>query len=973
VAWAVRPGVQPWALSTHIWTTDDGLPQNSVQAMIQDSRGYLWLATQEGLARFDGVRFRVFDTRSPPELPANNVTALVEDDDGTLWVGMRGGGLVRVIDRPGSITIDPIRELAGRNVRTLLLGRDHRLWIGTRGEGLWRMDGPDRVPAPVAAIPAQMILALAEERDGALWVATEGDGLYRLEDDQVTLHLDSESGLPVDTIWAVLTDTAGRLWIGTYGGGLVVRERGVLRVVNHAAGLPSDRVTALLQDHDGTVWIGTRGGGIARAAHGTVEAVPATEGTPDEAVTALLEDREGNLWVGSSGGGLIRVAESPFEVIRGSHSGDGLVARAVLETRSGQIWVGTSDAGLLRIDGGTLNRDGIPEGAPVRDVFALHEDPQGTLWVGTYQAGLYRLEGGRWTHWTTDDGLPSDTVWSFADAPNGDLWIGTLGGGVVRFDHRTFSPAAVSGSLSSNLVRCLALDDDGRLWIGTSRGLCFLDDDRFGCLDADPRLAAATVYDIHQDPDGLIWVATNGRGLWMIEDGEPTRLDTDIGLYDSLAYRILEDDAGFLWMSCNRGIYRAHRRDLVAVVHGEARTVECRVFGRADGMPTSECNGGSQPSGWLTTDGRLWFATAAGFVALDPQRLRPNAHPPPVRIEEVRVDGVETALGQTVEVPPGTRTLEIQYTAIALGSPRGVRFQSRLAPLDKGWIDAGGRRSVFYTHLPPGHYEFKVAACNNEGVWNPDVASLAITVEPRFWQRRSFYVGGSLLLLGLGFSIASARTASIRRRERRLESEVTNRTRDLLDVTRRLEEANHRLEELSLSDALTGIANRRRFDKDLAFVWAQAQRRQTPVGMIMVDVDLFKAYNDRYGHLAGDRCLERIAHTLSDLVRRETDLIARYGGEEFAVILDGADDAAVERMAEAMRRAVEALGIPHDTSNVAGVVTVSAGASTAVPAHEDSSSELTASADRALYDAKRLGRNRTVSSSGGSLSPPVVH
>ncbi len=955
---ALDPTIHPRHANRRVWTEDDGLPQNSVQALLQDRAGYLWLGTQEGLARFDGVQFTVLDSRSPSPLPSNNVLSLLEDASGAIWVGLGGGGLGRVVDRAGGLVFEPLPWFNGQNVRALLLDRRRRLWVGTRSDGLWRLDDADAAPERVEDVDSAMILSLAETSDGAVWVGTEEHGLYRLAADGDVDHFDDRHGLGSPNVWALLEDHRGLLWIGTHGGGLSLWDGVAMSGFGLRDGLTSERVTTLAEDRDGSLWIGTRGGGLMRMRAGRIEALSPAEGIASEVVMAVLEDREGLLWLGSAGQGLVRLSDSPFDALHAASPDAEGTPRVVLEDRTGTMWVGTSDRGLLRTANGRLTTAGIPPGGPPRDAFSLLEDRGGALWVGTYGDGLWRLKDGRWRSWRARDGLPNETVWALAEDHSGRVWVGTHGGGVARIENDAVELVDAGDTATSRLVRTLLPASDGRIWIGSGAGLRVHDSANSTTIPI-PGPTTATVYAIHEDGDGNLWVGTNGHGLWMVDrNGGVGVVTTTNGLHDNLVYTILEDDAGFLWMTCNRGLFRAHRRDLLRVARGLAEQVECTVFGRHDGMPAAECNGGSQPAGWVGRDGRVWIPTIRGVVALDPRRLRTDPRPPPLRIERTLVDGVPAAAAGALVLPSTISSLEIRYTALSLIAPDRIRFSYRMDGLDTDWIAAGGRRAAYYSRLPPGEYRFEVQAATAAGVWSPQPESLAIVVEPRLYQRPLFFTGCAALLILAGFGAASLRTARLRERQRTLGRLVEERTRELLAVTRQLGEANQRLEELSLQDALTGVANRRSFDRMLDLLWAQSQRRRTTLGLLMIDVDHFKAFNDRYGHPAGDRCLVEVAEILSQRLRRSSDLIARYGGEEFAVILDGATESTLNRLAEEIRAEVEARAIPHEASPTPGVVTISVGGAWAVADRSRAATSLTAAADEALYRAKRAGRNR---------------
>jgi diguanylate cyclase (GGDEF)-like protein len=336
---------------------------------------------------------------------------------------------------------------------------------------------------------------------------------------------------------------------------------------------------------------------------------------------------------------------------------------------------------------------------------------------------------------------------------------------------------------------------------------------------------------------------------------------------------------------------------------------------------------------------------------IDPRHIRTDPHPPRVMIEELIVDNEAVDLRRAVRLSPGRRKLELRYTGLGLLTPQKVRFRYKLEGFDADWVDAGSRRLAYYTNLPPGAYRFRVVAANADGVWNDAGASLDFELEPFLYQARWLQTLTAVALV-------LAAVAGHRLRTRRLKARAAELARLVEQRTRQLEEANQTLLLLSSQDPLTGIANRRRFEEVLDLEWRRGLRSGLPLSLVMLDIDAFKAFNDTYGHQRGDACLKEVARALSGALHRAGDLVARYGGEEFAVIQPGTDARGAARVAEALRATVQALGIPHERSQVSDVVTISLGAATAIPRDDTSPVALVAAGDQALYRAKQEGRNR---------------
>ncbi|MCK5378267.1 MAG: diguanylate cyclase [Acidobacteria bacterium] len=952
---ALDPEVHPTQYSLRGWSTEDGLPQNTVQTILQGHRGYLWFATQEGLARFDGINFRVWDTHSTPALPARNVRTLFEDQNNRLWIGMRGGGGLARLDPDGTLHTTFFTDMPTTEVRCLLEDARGRLWIGTRGHGLFRLDPGATTPERIDAVTSTLILDLEIDHDGGLWIATEGDGVWHLESDRVE-HLTTDQGLPHNNVWTIFLDSTDRLWLGTFGGGLARYEDGVFTTLTKADGLSSDRISGIHEDHDHNLWIGTYRG-LNRLTNGAITAITRDDGLGDDLVISIGEDREGNLWVGTAAAGVVRLKDSPFTVFDSGSEGIGGMPRVVLEEPGRGIWVGTSNGGLQLIRDGKIQATPLGARQPENDVFALHLASDGALWVGSYGAGITRFYEGRRQHWTTTNGLPNDTVWSIGETSDGTIWVGTYGGGLAAYSNEEWSVLTTEDGLATNLIRSLHTGTDGTLWIGTSGGICSLKDHSIACLTPADGLTNPSVLSIYEDDDGRIWVGTNGGGVSLLTSDGIRSVTTADGLFDDVIYRMLPDDDGRLWMSCNRGIFGVDATELLERALGGNDPLTYRALGRWDGMATDECNGGSQPAGWRSEDGLLWFPTVQGVVAFDPRQLPTIPEPPEVLISEVVIDGTVVPSAPVI-VPADAGTLEVHFTATSFVAPERLRFRYRFSDLSDGWTDAGRRRIAFFTHLPHGAHTLEIVAGYADGTWSRHSTRLEITVEPRLFQTVEFLVLTGVALIALGFGVASLRTAAIRHRERILAQQVEERTGELLQVTQALENANLRLEELSLEDPLTKVSNRRSFDQALNQLWARAQREHAPIAMLMIDVDHFKAFNDTYGHAKGDQCLRQLAGILKGGLRRANDLLARYGGEEFAVLVPDCDAATATGMAETLRRLVEKSGIPHRESPTTGVVTISIGTASTLPERDQSPDDLCLAADAALYRAKSRGRNR---------------
>ncbi len=809
-----------------VWTPYEGLPQSHVLSIAQTPDGYLWVATQLGwLARFDGIRFTPFNAENTAALISPEIQTLLVDDLGTLWIGDIDG---RVVSYSNDVFESKTTALPGYDKRIVSwLGREGnesrfatasgfllrigektvyerdtaiplsgegsireffcqdgsgRIWCRTLGGllGIWENSRFQRQVPPGS--PENKVNLLLATPEGEILMATQ-EGVWRIRGETFEPEFEGIAGLPEDErrIYQIAAGPDGDHWLLGPNTVMLMRDGGVfsktrLEGIGDSAKV---RPLELHVDSGGNAWVVKAGVGLWRIApDGRLTVLSMANGLPSALVDAWFEDREGNIWLGTAGG-LVRLKPRWFHLVGTNSQGPGAGVVSVAEDADGSMWLGRMN-GLSHWKDGTTKNVPLP---PVRPDFPIAEvtlcpgEAPGKVWIGTVQSGAMLLRDGKVGH-PFPPLAPGLAIRVIRKRPDGSIWFGGEFG-LFRWngkDLRKFGPA---DGLTPGHIHDICFDSEGTPWIGKAGDLLMVyRDGRFQPVPLPGIASNLRINAVLCGKSGTIWIGTVGGGLLQVSQGKAHLHTSDDGLPGNSVTQLLEDDEGYLWGGTPRGIFRASISGLEMRSEGVGSAMLFQTYDHSDGLPTAECPGGLQPACWKASDGKLWFSTSASAVFVDPAKVIKNIHPPSVILEQMKVnerpiplEGA-TASRKNRTMPPGRHRYEFFFTGLSFTAPEKVRFQWSMRGVDNGWVEGGGQRSVAYSGLGPGNYQFEVRACNNDGIWSTSPARVAFRVDPHFWQRPSVWLASVLASLGLvALFISNVMHRRHRREVRHLEYE----------------------------------------------------------------------------------------------------------------------------------------------------------------------------------------------------------
>lgn len=921
-----------------VWDSRDGLPHNSVNAIAQTDDGYLWFATWEGVARFNGLKFEVFDRDNKTGIIDSGIHALTPANGNRLWVaGGRGGVTLRE-----NYNWSPQKSTYSM-VNDLLVDDQSNIWIATENAGVfYREKLKDGLYANDLPILSAGASHLAKTKSGLIYVASKS-GFYR-----VSRNGAEKIRIPdlADDlrIYYLSVDRNDDVLIGTAKG--AYRYDGNV-FVSLSADLSRTPISVVEEDNEGHLWLGTLDQGLARVTPDGVDYIDTDSGLPNNRVISWLQDNEGSIWVGTNGG-LLRLRNVPFNNYSIKDGLAGNFVRTLLDIPGDRFLIGSDEGLSLLEDGKVLPASN--QSAAQLSILSLANSSDNSVLVGTKRSGVYKWKSGSMTPLFSrgKSGLPSNDVRSVLEDSKGRIWVGTVDGLVMyRQDGTSKLFQEQNSSLPDNYVIALSEDKRGRVWIGTAEGVAVYDRrNRMLPIDIFSFEGAQYVFGFYIEP-GFVWMATD-RGLLRYDTfaKEISGVGRPNGMPIDKLFQIVYDRMGSFWLSSNRGVWKIGYVDAHRVASGELNTITFEHFDNEDGMGSNQANGGSTPAAVSSNTGLIGFATANGASFIVPKALKLlYQYNVPVVIESVGVNGSSIDPQNEHVLEAGTNRIRIDFVGLSYIMPQRLQYKTKLIGFDDEWDYQGAKTVSEYTNLPPGHYEFHVSTRYPYGQWNESSTVYNFEIKPFFWQRSDVQMLSLVALIAAIGALFYWRGNSIKRRQADLAEQIHVKTEAL-------REQSEKFERLSKEDSLTGLYNRRAFDEKVRREFILSIQGLAKLNLAIIDIDNFKQVNDRFSHLVGDEIIQLMANYLNDSIS-SPNVVARWGGEEFTLLIHGTEEAARD-ICESLLMGVRELHCPQLNNEFS--LTISIGLANALGCYDYQG--LLKRADQALYEAKNSGRDR---------------
>lgn len=825
------------SLTAKIWTLDDGLPVNTVNRIAQDEKGYLWLTTYDGLVRFDGLKFKVFNFSNTPAMPFNRTTQIYIQKNGDMWVALEHGGVVR--QEEGYFEYFSTEEGLPNSDITKIFEDGYGRVLFVTLEGLYAFENGKfrKFYKGLNVEQNQITRTYVDPLDVSVWLTTH-DGLVHIVDTTISVFNISED-ISENLVRSVLRDESGRLLVGSENGiyeysndelvpslefnrfknhqikdiykdeystllntseGLFLKQKEGYKNLNK--GYPHEDVFIydFYRDSYGTLWMINNRGKVFTLIKENFKAFDEIKGLNGIAHSSIYEDGERNIWMGTLQNGLIRLGKSLVRTVSVKEGLSGGNILGLFEDSRGRYWVGTRGNGLNLIEGEKITHFNTSTGLKTNIVQSITEDNKGNIWVGHFQRGIDLISNGKVVHFDLFADYEANDVHALYVSSNGTIWAGTYAG-LVKFDpanEEHIRYTRKDGMLGEK-IRYITEDSEGDLWLASlDGGISEFKDGKFTNYSMDDGLSSNNIRSIYIDDEETIWVGSENNGLNRIKDGKIDFVSVQNGLPDHIVHWISESEDGFLWISTNKGICRINKEELNEFLDGERSEFQLNHFDKSEGMRSPEGNGSFQEAGIKTTHNTLWFSTQDGVAILDRNNPIGNIGFPSVTIENIEArDSTYTADStNTVLLSTGINDFRINFHAITFKNPDQTKYRYKLIGFQDDWIESEAME-VLYSDLPPQTFEFILQAANSDGIWGTNTESLIITVQPRYYQKVWFYLLVIVLLIAIYYLIIRFRYRMLISRQEKMQAIIESQTKQLRAEKKTIEQQAAHLEEVN--------------------------------------------------------------------------------------------------------------------------------------------------------------------------------
>ncbi len=809
------------------WQKNQGLPQNSVFAITQSREGYLWIATYEGLARFDGSEFQSYTTLNVNELQSSGIWEVYEDSRQNLWIGTNNGGLT-CYSKGKFKTFTTKDGLPTNTITAIHETPDKTLWFATKQGLVQYKAGKFKTFTTADGLSSKEITAFHDSDDGGLWIGTSR-GLTKYKAGKFEDYARNKVILINKYITAIAEDELGNLWLGTQSG--LVRWNEAIKhfeTFRTGDGLLDDYITKLFIDSRGTLWIGTQSSGLYRIIeqylgylHPIMNAFTVKEGLNANSITEIFEDHEGSLWLGMNRGGLNRLRDGKFTNIGVSEGLSDNVANCIYQDREGGVWVGTVSGGVSYLNNDKKWVFNTSNGLSSNYVRSILQDKKGDIWLATYGGGVNKIVLSENStkppiiKYGVAEGLAHSVCRSVVETRNGDIWIGTKNG-LSRFRAGKFHTYTKLDGLSDNSIVCILQDQKGNIWVGTDGyGLnCLKPSEKIEAFSLKNGLANDLIFCLYEDKEGSIWVGTK-NGLSRYKNGKFVSIQAREGLSNEAIHSITEDELGRMWFSCNSGVFWTMKTALQTFLDKKlAKTLDennkekivCTFYQEEDGMKSSDCAASTQPAVMRDKLGYLWYPTTSGVAIINPSFIRTNIKKPNVVIKGFKADNIEYNVKEPINLKAGTSKFEIDFTALSFLAPTRNQYRYKLigAGYKEEWIIDKNKHSAYYTNLPPGEYKFIVQATNNDGLWNETGVTFEFYLRPYYYQTWLFWIFSFAMIIFIAYIAYAARIYALEKRQIALQNGIISSTATIREQYR---EITRQADELKTIDNIVRVIN----------------------------------------------------------------------------------------------------------------------------------------------------------------------